>query len=1721
MIDNTNNTTAKFNVNEEAIIMTTVTVKSFNLQMFAEDSVLKVNVGDITFNLSKIADNKTNAAFLASLNNIFGKSDPVKTEDFDDTAVNSTTDVVEQNSSTSSDNETVVSNAAVVVRKESLKPRITNPSAKILADLVQFISVNSLKEILFVKVGRKGIIVRHASGISYYATANGEKKGIIPSDLVKIFESDLETHGCYVLKSAKEIDKYVKRGLEVFGAEVRNKGMLENAAHEYLEREGKAFYITSLELKVDTPPRSEITKHDEVALHFDDKDEFWDFVNNKYFAMKEAHKDRYGQLIYHEKDLTVTQRRVRVDLTRTLLSCAWNRKSDYLPIHPANTVLLGHGTSKPITGKVDRYTHAMLQLIIRDTRMIPYIVKMVDGKIVPRTIYKFGCGEEESFLVGDPYDDKYMYSLTSGERYNKMKFIAKYGKECIRYNTAESGNTITAGQLKRGSILLYAENLPDFNPQAMMDELTYGAYNVALTGGHGTAKDVAQLANRMGQIEATAKPLGHIGNVCFFMGKFIDGEGNEFIDGLAFWASEHAARTFNKNMPRFNASKEILEGSAAQMRPGECKTLAAIVDGKLIVVIAKRFSKDFVVIVRSKVTPEQQKAFNDCFSKTTRETSPYWHKNILITDSEPVYDSEGNVIVSIDFYTDLNGLKCPFDLSCQTACNVLKFSSQHKSLEKGSTLSSQLISSLCTVDPEATKALINRLGDAFINDKMTSIGYSKDANGKWMFKTPERRDIIGYDLISENSIMDVSTLMPVIAPKITAEVWMKSFQNIADQIVEGLTNSTSELSYPTKGIYAFIVPDYLTMISESKLLGVREGGVVECFSPAMTKAETARAIGVKFPKMGLREFSKFVNVSLDEIGERLENLKQSKQITQEEATLIFNSYKNVSPGVVIIPSVAILKNLLAGMDFDGDCIQLYWDEDIIKMLWDVEPVAVVIDPPAVKENTPPAPKFIDDRFQSQYFDILDKPDDDKITSIDCNVGLWSLINFTVAANKSVGEVTNVHHLGTETVYRITKLLQIKDSMTEEAWTRLAQKELKHITLAWQVAFGMPTSISGTSKFGEFWKNIRKNQKHEDRVDNILVHYIDESATEDFMTAARYADKCDMTSLTDAANILMELGRNYQELTVDDAKNARGVTIPYFDDLSKVKYYSKSRGNFDIKITWGGKEETARLKEEQREEFENSNRDIKSAVVRRFKNYASYIWNTNEDRALDEDGKDAFKTKKPPKVVLLKDNIHAYRTDFGMKVVEVTNVLGQRKITIPDAFKKEVAELARGNEKYRFMFEPAMREYGALTTIGANVQAKYSEIFGGEDKEMHESRMKAGKKFCDIAYKVLTDNLRTATEHLDPVHRAAIALQMSIERNNSFVCSNFCQDILPEEFVLLMLYMEYKLYNETAIKVQEHLYECRGFNPGDKVRFKDGVAEGNNGECAIAKNKINGVFIIAFNADESPVQQFCAEMKVSTVLRRKIKCSHDKVLFMTKMSVTDARAAEYAKQRLVSGKEVMLVPYAMIDGKKLGDAVIVDKEEVIHYRGTAPLDPKNRRLQIESKNVINNTIGNVKGRVAYCVDYDVTITAKNAREGMPAGVYIILACVLEDIRPIDKNEDLKGIKRFDVSTLPPMKVAKERPALNNAKIFKDKVKLELDFSQSKKADATSESRKPIDVNPNVSNTQKATTSSTAPNVNYKEINAKFLATLTNIFGSDTQKHIANIHFFTGESVAKAS
>jgi len=189
---------------------------------------------------------------------------------------------------------------------------------------------------------------------------------------------------------------------------------------------------------------------------------------------------------------------------------------------------------------------------------------------------------------------------------------------------------------------------------------------------------------------------------------------------------------------------------------------------------------------------------------------------------------------------------------------------------------------------------------------------------------------------------DLSLAAAVVNPDFVREVWAPYFQDTLNKRVDGWANRLARMSVATDGIYVKIIPDVAHEIGVNLLGFDSETGRCEIFAPMLEKMGVEKAVGVKYPKMGFDEYGKFVNVTVEELLRRIDAFFETGKITDVQKARLIHLVKAFKTGSVMVPAIEELKNMLAGMDFDGDALILYTDEELVDIIWQVKPVAVVI-----------------------------------------------------------------------------------------------------------------------------------------------------------------------------------------------------------------------------------------------------------------------------------------------------------------------------------------------------------------------------------------------------------------------------------------------------------------------------------------------------------------------------------------------------------------------------------------------------------------------------------------------------------------------------------------------------------------------------------------------------------------------------------------------------------
>ena len=662
-----------------------------------------------------------------------------------------------------------------------------------------------------------------------------------------------------------------------------------------------------------------------------------------------------------------------------------------------------------------------------------------------------------------------------------------------------------------------------------------------------------------------------------------------------------------------------------------------------------------------------------------------------------------------------------------------------------------------------------------------------------------------------------------------------------------------------------------------------------------------------------------------------------------------------------------------------------------------------------------------------------------VTRVDQHCGLGNLVNFVSAGNKSVGEVTVAWGFGFEVITRLESALALDYDMDEENWKDYLEGEMNTLRRGFEHVFQFKNqNIELEGKPFQATRVLTKITTSEE-IDKILTHKLCADQIVKFYEATASMDTGSISGLCKAAKLFIEIGRFFQELTIDSAKTADVVYIPYFEDMETIHLASRQldEKTFNAQINWDGKQGMEKIKaevdvrkEEAQELYENKKyfEAWKSHCINykfKFKNCATVCY----------EGEDCevYGKSKVAKYVIVDQN-HQMRKESLYTAAQYASEVVEHKQVISDEFKNFVAEIAQPlMKKYSFAIKTELDKYRSITTAKQQELHKIREAFGGDKKELLESKLSYAKKGYDLFFDCIANNVRAVTSGLKAIQRAALAFHYIISTKTESVDGNpnkisaFAHDCLKEETLLLMLEARKRLYNKDISTVQAKLV-CSDFAEGTTVTFKDGVyREGLY--RAIASEKINGEFTI--RKDENGY--FYAEGNLVDFISSRIpKGKSDQVCFMTYATDECSAAVPMAMKKLAKGKEVILAGYHYSNGvKDLKDSVVVDGEEVIKYICGSSKD------QVGT-NEYGRGISFRVGKVAAAFRYVKHIPQGNGN--VKSGDYDVIICVLEDVKDLvgkQNSERLNNIKPLKVDVSKANKKAEEKVSADKYKNFKPK------------------------------------------------------------------------------------
>ena len=727
----------------------------------------------------------------------------------------------------------------------------------------------------------------------------------------------------------------------------------------------------------------------------------------------------------------------------------------------------------------------------------------IDNAADPQSILtKLRLGVWESngkyyFHVGEKYVE-----VEQGAEFNSLPATA------VHYG---ANSTASNGQIKAKEITLYAENLPGFDPAEMLNELTFGLVHQlkASRRESKTVKQVAQLSTRLAQPDAPAVE----GRVHFHVEAYYMGIYNPLWDGESYVSANFAADWVEERLGRkiFHVLPSATKGLCFQARPHMVKGNSSVLSREALTDFLSSRTWKAVVIERTSVSPEEQKAFNEAIWSKGKNGS-FAGKVVIICDHRSDIGKYG-----VELFTDLNGLKETFDLRTTSGLNVLDMTAEEEDLRRTST---QTFATYCVANYEKAKTLHDRAVKSMLEKKVSGLfGVEEDGILGDELASDSQKHLSIHDFDHEG--VNWEDAARTVAPRFYSKVWRPGYKRIVSKMIEGLDTKFGRSNLDIEGTYGVIVVDPAIDYGFNSLQF--DDGKCEVLAPALRDG----TVGLmnRFPMANCFGQSKIVAVSKKELVDRAWRYAAADgdDLFDLDSLKYYVERINAVPeGVVVVPASQSLMNKHDGWDFDGDHVNIVTDSDYVALY---------------------------DLIGSMIVDI----ESGESTKAECNVSLdagvtrkfWEMT--VISPNPAVGQVINAFQVFSSVL------------VDAKAWKAEGEKS-SHGKLACNVFSVVFNNHGGTVEhYQGLPRHMEEDGLHVSVSADMAVSAMDEMSSM----------KLTAENIIAAAEDMQAIARMYAETVIDASKYGAHVVIERFKDLQKI--LPESRQEIATKIAWDNKE----------------------------------------------------------------------------------------------------------------------------------------------------------------------------------------------------------------------------------------------------------------------------------------------------------------------------------------------------------------------------------------------------------------------------------------------------------------------------------------------------------------------------------------------------------------------
>lgn len=623
----------------------------------------------------------------------------------------------------------------------------------------------------------------------------------------------------------------------------------------------------------------------------------------------------YEPFSYLELHLASTdEKEVFVNFScKTVLSTV-NRESPFLESSVKTDCVVTGNNDMRLRSIIPRFNDAYISITCATQSGLEYIAK--------RPVYKYNGSfyilNKEELLVScftgvvlDEAKTKYVLSKALQYGYDALD----YSNEDMYLNCDAISS---AGNLKQNKIILYCVNHPEFDIKLFNEKCLYGMYkHLKRDVGFNMAdnkKKWSQASTRLAQIKAFMAECAVSNCYAIFFGKFscktnVEGEDLEFADGHGYYNSKELTKQINNriNQLHFKVEENTILGMGLQARPLSAKCFWLAVPEVAINHYINSFNEVEHYFVETD-GDESREEFIKALCKN--KDSKFWGKVVI------VHTSGFNPEEPVCWFTDMNGMKAPFNPEAKAHTNILEMS--HEDEEDMRNASTQLYKTLKLASPdEARELFLDRIRETVKDKKRKLLGDLTD-------EEKSRIKVSAGDLLG-----DRMSVLQTLRPDIVNNELANSYRNSVDNLLEGLQRDAYKASFKVEGFYGFMIPELSLLFCKERLLKVNEVYI--------SKNKKNKKVAItKYPKMGNHEFGIYIAISY------YEYLERAKKVMSKGAFMCFKKLLlALEDGLVVCPAYGIVLNLHAGSDFDGDKMFIITDEKVITIMEKTQSIATV------------------------------------------------------------------------------------------------------------------------------------------------------------------------------------------------------------------------------------------------------------------------------------------------------------------------------------------------------------------------------------------------------------------------------------------------------------------------------------------------------------------------------------------------------------------------------------------------------------------------------------------------------------------------------------------------------------------------------------------------------------------------------------------------------------